>query len=106
MPSGLLFPAPWKNVLPEHLQQQVQFFPGGVPAEGDPEGTVHDFRGQVHGGEDVAAVTFGTGGTGADTDARVLQNVDGILGGNSGNGKGENVRRFVTAVDLNAVKFT
>ena len=47
----------------------------------------------------MAPVALGAGGTGGNTDACILQNVDTVLGRNSRNGQGENVGRFVGAVD-------
>ena len=47
----------------------------------------------------MAAVPLGTGGTGGNADAVVLQNIDGVLGGYAGDGQGQDVWRVVSAVD-------
>ena len=50
----------------------------------------------------MAAVTFCASRAGGHADAVILQNIDGVLGGDTGNGQGQNVGRFVTAVDDDA----
>ena len=47
----------------------------------------------------MAAVPLGTGGTGGNADAVVLQNIDDVLGGYAGDGQGQDVWRVVSAVD-------
>ena len=47
----------------------------------------------------MAAVPLGTGGTGGNADAVVLQNIDGVLGGYAGDGQGQDVWCVVSAVD-------
>ena len=59
----------------------------GVPAQGDAERTVHNIGFQSHGSESVASVSFGAGRSGRNADAAVLQNVNGILRGDTGNGE-------------------
>lgn len=88
-----------KNIVFDNFHQCVQFFLGGVPAEGDTEGAVNNLRGQIHGGHHMAAVTLGTGAAGADTDTGILQNVDGVLRGHAGNGQGKDMGGFMSAVD-------
>lgn len=41
---------------------------------------------------------FGAGGTGADADPMILQNVDSILHGNPGNGDGQYMGGFMDAI--------
>ena len=86
--------------------QRCNFFPGGVPAQGNPETAIDHFRGKIHSGQCMTAVTFGAGRTGGYADACILQDVDGILGGNTGDGKADDVGRLVCAVDYHAIKFT
>ena len=47
----------------------------------------------------MAAVPLGTGGTGGNADAVVLQNIDGVLGRYAGDGQGQDVWCVVSAVD-------
>ena len=47
----------------------------------------------------MAAVALGTGGAGADTDTRILEDVQGVLGGNSGNRQVQDVGGLVGTVD-------
>ena len=79
-----LSPGPGQDFLPEHVVQVLQLLLGGLPTQRDPEGAVHHRGRQPHGLENMAAVALGAGGPGADADARVLQNVDGVLGGHPG----------------------
>ena len=65
-------PHPWQNIGLDFLQKNIQFFLGGFPADGHPERAVNPFRVDLHGFQNMAAVTLGTGGPGADADARVL----------------------------------
>ena len=95
---------PGEDLLPDHSEQSIQLLRGGVPAQGDPEGSVDGSRGNVHGCENVAAVTLCAGGTCADADTVILENVDGVLGGNSRNGNGKNVGRLMGAVDADALQ--
>ena len=95
-------PGAEKNLIFDDGIQGVQRVFRGFPAQGNAERSIDGFGGDVHGGEDMAAVAFGAGGTGADADAVILQNVDGVLGGHAGDGDGENVGRFVGAVDADA----
>ena len=92
-------PCPGENFVPENGKELVQLLCGGVPAQGDPEGAVHGLFRHLHGGEHMAPVALGAGGTGGHADAVILQNVDGILGGNTGDGEGQNVGRIMGAVD-------
>ena len=73
-----------KNLVPEHPQQHVQVFPGILPAQGYPEGAVDDLAPKAHGGQNVAAVTLGAGASCGHADPGVLQKVDTVLGGNTG----------------------
>ena len=50
----------------------------------------------------MAPVALGAGGTGGDADAVLLQKVQGVLGGHTGDGQGQNVGRLVGAVDPDA----
>ena len=59
------------------FQENVDLLFGGVLAEADTECAVDDFGGQVHGGQHMAAVALGAGGTGGDADAVLLQEVQG-----------------------------
>ena len=52
----------------------------------------------------MAAVALGAGGTGGQANAVILGDVDGILGGNAGDGDGENVGGFMAAVDTNPLQ--
>ena len=47
----------------------------------------------------MAAVSLGTGAASTDADFRILQNINGILGGHAGNGKGYNVGSLVSTGD-------
>ena len=77
-----------------------------ISAQGYPEGAVYELRRQLHCGQHMTAVALGAGGACGYTDARILQNVNGILGGHAGNGNRENMRRVMRTVDCYAVKFT
>ena len=88
----------------QDLQEGIQLLRCGVPAEGDPERTVDDLWGCVHGGEHMAAVALGTGASGGDANRSILKQIDCILNGNAGDGKRENMGRFVAAVDSHARK--
>ena len=68
--------------------QGVQLLFGGIPAKRNTERTVNGLRGDLHGIQNMAPVTLGAGAAGADANAVVLKNVDGILGGNSGDTNG------------------
>ena len=50
------------------------------------EGPIHHLRRKAHGLQHMAPVPLGTGGTGRDADPMVLQDVDGILRGHTGDG--------------------
>lgn len=93
-----------QNVLFQHQQQRIQFLFRGIPAQGDAEGAVNNFRSEAHGFENMAAVALGAGAARADTNTGILQNVDGVLGGHPGNGEGENVGRFMGTVDGDALQ--
>ena len=93
---SLLFPG--KNRF-NATNQPVDFLPGGLPAEGNPDGAVDNFRGQMHGGEHMAPVPLGTGRACTDANPRLLQNVDGVLGRHTGDGDTEDVGRLMGAVD-------
>ena len=82
---------PGENVPPDDLYQGIDLLLGVIPAKGDPEGAVDGLPGDAHGGEHMAPVALGAGGTGGDADAGILQNIDGVLGGNPRNGDVQNV---------------
>ena len=86
------------------FEKNVDLLPGGFPGDGDTEGSVDDLRRQVHGGEHMTAVALGAGGTGANADAVLLQEVQRILGGHAGDGQGQDVGRIVSAVDADALQ--
>ena len=54
------------------LEELIDLLAGGLPAEGDTEGSVDDLAGEVHGGQHMAAVALGTGGTGGNADTVLL----------------------------------
>ena len=67
---------PGQNLLVNNTQELIQFFLGGFSADGDTERTVDKLRGNLHGLQNMAAVTLGTGGTCGYTDTVILQNID------------------------------
>ena len=73
-----------QNLLTDDSDQGIQLLFDGIAAEGDPERTVNDVGISLHGVQYMAPVTFGAGAAGADTNAVILQNVDGILVGTPG----------------------
>ena len=52
----------------------------------------------------MTPVAFRAGRACGNADTGILQNVDGVLGGDTGNGQGKNVRCIVCAVDYNALR--
>ena len=54
----------------------------------------------------MAAVTLGAGGAGGYANARILQNDDGVLRGNAGDGNVQNVGCLVRTVDEDTIEFT
>ena len=86
------------------LEKHVDLLAGSLPAEGDTEGSVDDLWGEVHGGQHVAPVALGAGGTGGNADAVLLQQVQGVLGGNAGDGQGQDVGSLVGTVDADALQ--
>ena len=97
---------PWQNFVHQYIVQLIQFFLCGIPAQRNTERTVHDLGLDTHGFQNVTAMTLCAGTAGADADAVILQNVDGVLGGDSGNGEVQNMRSLMCTVDHNTVKFT
>ena len=91
-----------QDLIPEDFHQLVQLFYGGMPAQRDPERAVHPLGGNFHGVQGVAAVALGAGRTCGYANAVILENVDGVLGGHTGNGEIQNVGRLVAAVDADA----
>ena len=71
----------------EYVAQLVQLFLRSIPAQRNTERTVHDLGLRTHSFQNVAAVTLGAGAAGADADAVILQNIDGVLSGNTGDGQ-------------------
>ena len=80
--------------------QRVQIFFRSFTAEGDAEGTVHHLRGQIHGCERLTSVACGSGTARGHADPMILQDIDGILCRNAGDGQAEDMGRLVSAVDL------
>ena len=99
-----ILPYPGENVIPDDPDQSIQFRFGGVPANGDPERAVHHLIRASHGDQNMAAVTLGAGRASGYADAVILQNIDGILGGNTGNGQIQNMGRFVGTVDYDTIQ--
>ena len=93
-----------KNLLPDSLNQKICFLHSGIFAERDPETAINDFGGHIHFCENPTPVPFGTGRTGGYTYPFVLENINGILGGNTGNADIENMGGFVSTVYDNAWK--
>ena len=82
------------------LGQQVYILLCGLPAQRDAEGGIDGLPVNAHGAEHMAPVALGAGGTGGNADAPVLQQVDGILGGQPGNGHIEDVGGLMGTVEL------
>ena len=93
---------PGQNFLPDDTNEEVQFLFGGISAQGDPESTVNYLGRNMHGIQNMTPVPLGTGAACTDADAMILQNVDGILGGNTGNADGQNVGSGVSTVQPEA----
>ena len=96
-------PGPGYDLVSDNGNEQVQIFLGGILADGNPERTVDYVRRQLHGAEHMAAVSLGTGAAGADADTGILENVQTVLGGNTGDSDGQNVRCLVGSVYCDAV---
>ena len=88
-----------KDIPFQNFHKGIQFFLGSFSGKGNPEGTVHYFRRKSHGCQRVASVSLGTGRACGNTNSGILQNVDGILSGNSGNRQRQNMGCLVRAVD-------
>ena len=92
------------DFLPNHMDQLCQFFLCGLPADGDAEGAVNDLRRDPHGLQNMAPMTLGAGTACGHANAMILQNVDGILGRQTGDGQRQNMGCFVSAVDDQSVQ--
>ena len=95
---------PGENLLTNDSYQGFQLLSGGIPAKRNPERAVHHLVRTFHGLQNMASVTLCTGRTGGYTDAVILQNIDGVLGGNAGDGEGKNMGCFVDAVNEHTVQ--
>lgn len=93
----------WENAALNHLDKLHNFLFSVVAAQTDAEGRVNDFRTDPHGRQHVAAVSFGAGASGGNTDPGILEQIDGVLGGNTGNRHAENMGRFMCSVDDHAI---
>ena len=93
---------PGQNLFPDDTEQGFQFLFGGIPAQGNPEGTVDHIGIYLHGIQHMAPVTLGAGTAGGHTDAVILQDVDGILGGNTGDADIQHMGGGMRAVQMNA----
>ena len=92
-----------ENLVFQNGKKYIQFFPGGAAAQGNPESAVDEIGIGIHGGHHMAPVSLCAGGTGGYADAMVLQDVDAVLGGHSGDSQGKNVGCFMGAVDHNSL---
>ena len=93
---------PGEDLLFDNGIQLLQLFGSGIPAYGYPEGAVNGFGGHLHGFQNMASVTFCAGGTGGDADAVILQDVDGVLGGHTGDADVQDVGGGMGTVQMNA----
>ena len=93
-----------KNLLPYGPNQKLQLLFRGVSAERNTEAAVDNSGIYIHLGQNMTAVSLGTGGTGGNTDLRILENVDGVLRGNTRNADIQNVRSLMCAVQNDSVQ--
>ena len=75
----------------DHIDQLIQFFWCGLTADGDAERPVNDVGGNSHRLQNMASMTLGAGTACGNTDAVILQDVNGVLGGQTCNGQRQNV---------------
>ena len=91
-----------ENLLPDDSNQGIQLLFDGVSAQRNPEGTVDHIGIYLHGIQHVTPVALGAGTACTDTDIVILQNVDGVLGGYTGDADIQHMWGGVRAVQLDA----
>lgn len=75
----------------------------GIPAQGHPEELSMTSSGRPMATSTWLRWPLAPGGSGGDADPRVLQKIQGVLGGDPGQGQGENVGGLMGTVDPNAL---
>ena len=89
------------NLLSDDSDKSIQLFFGGIFAQRNSERTIDNLGRNLHSIQNMTAVPLGAGRTGADTDAMILKNVDGILSGNAGNSNVQNMGCGMRTIQVN-----